>query len=340
MEEQWSLINFDELMNSILTGSRSVDSPIDIYNNRRDTLSKISFLNLLLSYENIHRDNLLEILHRMYIMFQRKINELQRNDNVRAMMDNINREWYSPEYSFTIHNPLSSDFFNKNNLNQTKYNDSCKCCNQMHHLCQIENNIPLNLSEGENHPLEQHFESSIHSCKETIEYLQENKKEIEKKIEYFRSFNLSMLIDLSIKHKSLYLKLSGKNHHDDSIPENIHKIFSNFINIHNLFYKQLIQYYHHLSTLLEDISQKCDKMMKLHQNIQAIAYIHNREEDSVSEEEDDVSEDDFLEEDVSEDDVLEDDVLKDDVLKDDKNELYIEGDEVKMKPKEKLTSFF
>ena len=331
MEEQWSLINFDDLMNSILTGSRSVDSPIDIYNNRRDTLSKISFLNLLLSYENIHRDNLLEILHRMYIMFQRKINELQRNDGVRVMMDHINREWYSPEYSFTVHNPLSSDFFNKNNQNQTKYNDSCKCCNQMHHLCQIENNIPLNLSEGENHPLEHHFESSIDSCKETIEYLQENKKEIEKIIQYFRSFNLSMFIDLSIKHKSLYLKLSGKNHHDDTIPENIHKIFSNFINIHNLFYKQLIQYYHHISSLLEDISQKCDKMTKLHQNIQAIAYIHNRE----GEVEESDSEDDVLE-----DDVLEDDVLEDDVLEDDKSGLYIEGDEVKMKPKEKSTSFF
>ena len=132
-----------------------------------------------------------------------------------------------------------------------------------------------------------------------------------------------MFIDLSIKHKSLYLKLSGKNHHDDTIPENIHKVFSNFINIHNLFYKQLIQYYHHVSSLLEDMSQKCDKMTKLHQNIQAIAYIHNREE----EEEESVSEDDSGEDEGS-------------VLEDDKGGLYIEGDEVKMKPKEKSTSFF
>ena len=326
MEEQWSLINFEELMNSILTGSRSVDGPIDIYNNRRDTLSKISFLNLLLSYENIHKDNLLEILHRMYIMFQRKINELQRNDVVRVMMDHINREWYSPEYSFTVHNPLPSEFFNKNNVNQTKYNNSCKCCNQMNHLCQIENNIPLNLSEGENHPLESHFESSIHSCKETIEYLQENKEEIEKIIKYFRSFNLSMFIDLSIKHKSLYLKLSGKNHHDDTIPENIHKVFSNFINIHNLFYKQLIQYNYHISSLLEDIRGKCKKLIGLRQNIQAIAYIHNRKEDESSSE-DDISSEDGI-------------GLEDEISLEDKSGLYIEDDKVKMKPKEKSTSFF
>ena len=56
----------------------------------------------------------------MYIMFQRKINTLQREDIIRDMMDHINREWYSPEYSFIIHDPLSSDFFSKDKLNTSK----------------------------------------------------------------------------------------------------------------------------------------------------------------------------------------------------------------------------
>ena len=77
--------------------------------------------------------------------------------------------------------------------------------------------------------------------------MEKNLIEIESIIKTLKNTDMSQFIDLSIKHKALYLKLSNVDEDDDSIPENIHHIFSNYYHIHNLLLKQLNQYYHHLS---------------------------------------------------------------------------------------------
>ncbi len=316
MGEQWSLINFTELMDSILTGDRSIDDPIDIYNKRRDTLSKISFLNLLLNYNNIDKDNLLEVLYKIFIEFQSKINNLQRENVVQQMVERINNEWFYPENSLNINDPFSKSFFTKNNLNKLKYENSCKKCNKIEYLCKIENNMPLNLKEGDKHPLENNFISTIEDCENSIQYLQNNIQNIEQIISYLNNFNLSLFIDLSIKHKSLYLKIdqTDKNY---EIPEKIHKIFSNFIHIHNLLHKQLIQYHQHINQLLDDLKRKCNHMNTLKQNIQSIAYISN-----VNDEKD--------EKDEKEKQIIDDDL----------GQLYVENNKVKIKDNDEQSFVF
>ena len=98
---------------------------------------------------------------------------------------------------------------------------------------------------------------------------------------------MTQFMDLSIKHKSLYLKLSHKSEDDETIPENIHHIFSNYYHIHNLLLKQLIQYYHYVNSLLEELKERCQSMENLKQNIHAIAYFDEEEEGREDEEEDD-----------------------------------------------------
>ena len=78
--------------------------------------------------------------------------------------------------------------------------------------------------------------------------------------------DMSQFVDLSIKHKALYLKLSNKDEDDDSIPENIHHIFSNYYHIHNLLLKQLIQYYNYIAHLLEQLKSRCLSMENLQKN--------------------------------------------------------------------------
>ena len=63
-----SLMDFQDLCNSILSGEKSIQDTIDVYNNRRDVLNKLSFLNHLLCYKNIHKDNLLQVLHKNFIL--------------------------------------------------------------------------------------------------------------------------------------------------------------------------------------------------------------------------------------------------------------------------------
>ena len=236
MSEHWSLIDFQNLTKSILNGNRSIQDPISISNKRRDTVSKISFLNLLLSYNNINKDNILDVLANIYSRFQNNINDLKRNEIVQTMMDSINQEWYDPDYMFIISNPINDDFFDTMSENKPRYDRSCKLCEEIKHLSTLENNIPLKIHKEDEHPLDKHFSTSIGICSESIQYLEKNSKEIEMVIESLRKTDMTQFIDLSIKHKSLYLKLSNKDETDDSIPENIHHIFSNYYHIHNLFY--------------------------------------------------------------------------------------------------------
>ena len=88
---------------------------------------------------------------------------------------------------------------------------------------------------------------------------------------------MNQLID-SMKHKSLYLSLIEKE--DPTIPENIHKSSSsNFLYIHSLLNKQVIQYYNHLLKIKDDITKKCDKIKTLKENLQTIAYIEPQQKE-------------------------------------------------------------
>ena len=201
------------------------------------------------------------------------------------MMDRINNEWYDPDFIFSVKNPIPNDFFTVNSYNKKHYDSSCKVCDEIKQLSKIENNIPLGLKEGEKHPLENHIDRSIHICDQSIQYIENNCKNIQSIINYLKSVSMEQFVDLSIKHKSLYLTLSEVNE-DDEIPENIHRIFSNYIHIHNLLLKQMTQYYHYLNNLLNAIKDECKGIKGMKQNINTIAYMYDNdnsnEDDPVS----------------------------------------------------------
>tara|TARA_Y100000389_G_scaffold141859_1_gene139791 strand:+ start:342 stop:1397 length:1056 start_codon:yes stop_codon:yes gene_type:complete len=277
--EQLSLGDFDNLCDEILNGEKSIQDQFDVYNNRRDILNKMSFLNHLLSYKNIHKDNLLEILYKIYLMFQKRIHDLSSNDTIQKMIQRNNSEWYVDGLEFSIKDPIYNDFFNHHIECQGKYDKCCVLCDEVDELVKNEHNIPLESELHNSHPLEKHFDSGIMSCEESINYIQEIINDIDSKIiSYFNNFDLYQLIDLSIKHKSLYLILVDKE--DDLIPENIHKIFSNFLYVHNLFYKQIIQYFNYLKNILNDLQNRCQKIKNFKQNVQTVAYVDQEKLDN------------------------------------------------------------
>lgn len=273
--EQLSLIDFNNLCDSILNGEKSIQDQFDVYNHRRDILNKMSFLNHLLSYKNIHKDNLLETLYKIYLMFQKRIHDISSNEIIRKMIQRNNSEWYVDTLEMNIKDPIYSDFFYHHSECQSKYDKSCSLCDEVDNLVDNEHNIPLEAELHSSHPLEKHFDSGIMSCEDSISYIQKIIDDINSHIiSYFQNFDLYQIIDLSIKHKSLYLILADQE--DDSIPENIHKIFSNFLFVHNLFYKQIVQYYNYLKNIQSDLQSKCQKIKELKQNVQTVAYVDHQ----------------------------------------------------------------
>ena len=68
---------------------------------------------------------------------------------------------------------------------------------------------------------------------------------------------------------------------NEDIPYNIHRIYSNFIYIHNLLYKQTIQYYHYLKGMIKTLNEELKNVNIRCSNIQLIASypIEEREEE-------------------------------------------------------------
>ena len=152
--EQLSLVDFQNLCDSILIGEKSVQEPFDVYNTRRDVLNKMSFLNHLLSYKNIHKGTLLEVLHKVYLMFQKKIHELTTNQTIQQMIERNNKEWYVDGMNISIKDPMYDGFFDQHAKCIEQYDETCKLFDEIDELTKEEHNIPIESQLNSSHPLE------------------------------------------------------------------------------------------------------------------------------------------------------------------------------------------
>lgn len=252
MEDEWSYLLFDTLINKILNGKQSVQEPIQLYNLSHTKTNNISFLNHLLMYENIGGDNLLECLFGIYNQFLEKIEELKKNKNIYNMINMVGDEWYNEGgCDCGCQLPIKKDFFKNYSdavRGKEKLGGICEDCIKHSHQKQ---EIPYESFIRKESPNDRVLDSGIILSKNVLENLQHNLEETEKLIDFFKNFNTSFYIDLAIKHKPLYFQLNGMR--DESIPDNIHLIFSNFLNIHNLLYKQVIQHHNSLKEMISQV---------------------------------------------------------------------------------------
>uniref|UniRef100_A0A6C0L324 Uncharacterized protein n=1 Tax=viral metagenome TaxID=1070528 RepID=A0A6C0L324_9ZZZZ len=269
-KDNWSYNDFDTLIQSVLCGEKSIQEPFIIYNKTGDKINKLSFINHLLAYENIHKDNFLETIHIVYKSFQDKLNQLQENECIQKMIQQISGEW-SDEGDSSIHKDhFPKNFFQTGNDIRQKYNDSCDSYQNVLHQSKHEKNIPLDSQLSSVHPMERYLEGCLITCGKTIQMIQTHMNTIKDLLIQLDHFNIRLLLDLSIKHKPLYIKLNGN---DDSVPDHIHIIYSNFIYIHLLLKKQLLQELNYMNSILSELNQKCDESTSMKNNLTTVAFV-------------------------------------------------------------------
>jgi hypothetical protein len=280
MDNEWSYIDFKKLMESILIGNTSVQEPITINNLNNSQTNNISFLTHLLKYDNITKDNLLENIFKIYEHFTSKIEGLKKNKAVFEMMKRVNNEWYLND-SLSLSTPFNKTFFNSLNKIKSEYGDLCVNCQEAILESEKRKKHPLEgLLHGED-MYERELKGSNILCNRMLEKLKNNMVETEKLLVFFKGFNIPLYIDLSIKHRPLYYQLTQG---DNNIPINIHRIFSNFVHIHNLLFKQIIQHHKSLKDIISDVEGKKNDVNDRLANIQIIATMKN--EGNEDEEED------------------------------------------------------
>ena len=105
-----------------------------------------------------------------------------------------------------------------------------------------------------------------------------------KMIQFFNESYVSLLLDLSMKHKSMY-NLFDNNNEIKNVPDNIHIIYSNYLFMHNLLHKQTIQNIKYLNDILTDINERITKIKGLKVNIETLAEISKKIPDEIEEQE-------------------------------------------------------
>lgn len=271
MDDKWSYIDFNSLIKEILDGKRCIQEPIVVNNSSGEKARNIPFKAHLLCYENIHEDNLLEILHKLYMMFNTRVDQLNENENVKEMIKQVNGEWFQEDESLKLNDPLESDFFETCQKDKRTYEKSKKKFDEMVKLSNYEKDIPIDSKLREDYPMERELEGAILLCNKSVENITNSANSLKQIINTIRTANTSTIIELSTKHRPLYS--SSTSSEDKTLPLNIHKIFSNYLHIYNLFLKQLIIYHNKLVDMIKDMEKKCSELQILKQNVNIIAHL-------------------------------------------------------------------
>lgn len=284
MDDKWSYIDFNSLIKEILDGKRCIQEPIVVNNSSGEKARNIPFKAHLLCYENIHEDNLLEILHKIYMMFNTRVDQLNENENVKEMIKQVNGEWFQKDESLKVNgewfqkdeslklnDPLDSEFFETCQKDKRTYEKSKKKFDEMIKLSNYEKDIPIDSKLREDYPMERELEGAILLCNKSVENITNSANSLKQIINTIRTTNTSTIIELSTKHRPLYS--SSTSSEDKTLPLNIHKIFSNYLHIYNLFLKQLIIYHNKLVDMIKDMEKKCSELQILKQNVNIIAHL-------------------------------------------------------------------
>jgi len=259
-------LDYDELLTLLKNGDISVQDPVMVYDSSGNTSKKCPFEQYLQEYEGFDEKNSLERLYGIYDLLKNRVNDLEETPEVKTFVIDLNNQWIEPDRQLRVEDVIPEDFFQKQTRGVENYGRACGLCDRVDGNC---SKTPESSFTGE-HPLEREADSVIDLCEQVGGYIEDNMEDIKKILMYFRRFDSSLFLDLSQRHKSLYFP--NDTLQNETIPNNIHIIFSNFILLHNMFTKQLIQYYKYLHGLLEGLNERCLKMNTLKDNVRVDKY--------------------------------------------------------------------
>ena len=258
--------NFNTFIKKILLGDKSIHDPI-LVRITNTTSENIPFMEYLLKYKNINKNNLLESLHAILNLFRKKFHSLHNdNDNIKELFSNVKNEWHLDENDDILNlfkSSINSEFFSKYEKCKLEYNKGCNLCDELIELDENESNIPIESIFQNELPINRKASGLLFLCNDIYKFIEGFIKKMELILNEYKSYKNSILIDLSTRLKSCY--------NCNNIPNNIHTIFMNYIIIHNFFYKELMNIYYQLLEYLNKIKENCEIMTNISENNNEIA---------------------------------------------------------------------
>jgi len=243
-------IDMRSLVRKMIEGEIQLNKPITLTSKDRTGSEQVSFLSHILKYNGVTKKTIFIFLNETLEIFNNQILKLMRDPNALKFIDNVKKEWN-----------ITSDILFEYEISQEKVvlienvleniNELCKEFKQLTKKLE-SNDVTDTLVEDELMDDISKFTGSVEEFNKSVE---EITKELNDYSSELNKINMSLLLDLSMKDKSLYLQFNDVNN-NDKISENIHNIFLNYSLILNLIKKHLIYY----KNIIDKVTEIASKM--------------------------------------------------------------------------------
>ena len=268
---EYQYVDYNNLIDAITKGNYTINQPIMVEDN------KISFLENLLNYSNVDKGNLHEILVEIINRIKKKLYQEQLNPNVQLLMNHVKGEWINDNNNdndnndnnlFCDHNCLNINNMNEHLNNKKDYEDLVNRLEEKFSEQKVYSKMLPETELGEYSVLglANSMDDIKNKCSIIIQKLQKDLDLIDVEKEKIDNIDLSLLLDLSLKHINLYKEIDENN--DENIDEKINNIFMNYTLVINLLKKQI----NHLRNIILEIKQevlnKCGNIDELMGNVE------------------------------------------------------------------------
>ena len=275
--EKYEYQDYKSLLEDITNGKYVINQPLQLDGN------EISFLGNLLNYPHINKSNIHKILLSILNKIKTELFKNNLKNNCSKMVKHAQQEWNSENNDlFCDHdcsplNNLPEHIQNKKNyidfLNKLEGNFSeQKVYSQMLPESDLEEYSILELKNS--------IDDINSKCKTIIDSLDRDLNLIEAEKYKIDNIDLSLLLDLSMKHINLYQELYKKDNGNQDISPNIHNLYMNYTLVLNLLKKQINHIHQIILDAKEDILKRCKNVNELLGETQSSRVRNKREIDT------------------------------------------------------------
>ena len=215
-------IDMRSLVRKMIEGEIQLNKPINLTSKDRTGTEQISFLSHILKYNGVTKKTIFIFLNETLEIFNNQILKLMRDPNALKFIDNVKKEWKD-----------TSDILFKYEISQEKVVLIENVLENINELCKEFKQLTKKLDSNDvtDTLVEDELMDDISKFTSSVEEFNKNVEEITKDLNEYSNeldkINMNLLLDLSMKDKSLYLQFNDVNK-DDKISENIHNIFLNY----------------------------------------------------------------------------------------------------------------
>tara|TARA_Y100000389_G_scaffold95363_1_gene92071 strand:- start:6883 stop:7716 length:834 start_codon:yes stop_codon:yes gene_type:complete len=246
--ENYEYQDYKSLLEDIINGKYVINQPLLVDGN------KISFLGNLLNYPHINKSNIHKILLSILNKIKTELFKNNLKNNCSKMVKHSQSEWKSENKDlFCDHDCSPLNNLSEHIQNKKNYIDFLNKLEEKFSEQKVYSQVlPENdLEEYSILELKNSTEDINSKCKAIIDSLDRDLNLIEAEKYKIDNIDLSLLLDLSMKHINLYQQLYTEEDNIHDISPNIHNLYMNYTLVLNLLKKQI----NHIRQIILDVKQ-------------------------------------------------------------------------------------